>query len=115
MSTATTLSRQNGHNHARPHQGTNTVNNSLTPNGTRPVVENDAYAAFARRILRAYSRRIATGDIESLTLMTSLADDIDVAIREAVTGLRGFGYSWADIGTRLGVTRQAAQQRWGNP
>ena len=87
----------------------------LTPNGPRPVVENDAYAAFARRILRAYARRIATGDIESLTLMTRLADDIDTAIRSAVTGLRDFGYSWADIGSRLGVTRQAAQQRWGSP
>ena len=31
-------------------------------------------------------------------LMTRLADDIDAAIGEAVTGLRGFGYSWADIG-----------------
>ena len=45
--------------------------------------------------------------------MTGLASDIDTAIRNAVTGLRGYGYSWAEIGTRLGVTRQAAQQRWG--
>ena len=85
----------------------------MTPNQGRPVVENDAYAAFARRILRAYARRIATGDIESLTLMAHLADEVDTAIGEAVTGLRGFGYSWAEIGSRLGVTRQAAQQRWG--
>ena len=85
----------------------------MTPNRGRAVVENDAYAAFARRILRAYARRIATGDIESLTLMARLADEVDTAIGEAVTGLRGFGYSWAEIGSRLGVTRQAAQQRWG--
>ena len=45
--------------------------------------------------------------------MTSLADDIETAIRSAVTGLRDHGYSWADIGSRLGVTRQAAQQHWG--
>jgi hypothetical protein len=31
----------------------------------------------------------------------------------AITGLRGFGYSWADIAIRLGITRQGAQQRWG--
>ena len=31
------------------------------------------------------------------------------------SGLREFGYSWADIAGRLGVTRQAAQQRWGDP
>jgi hypothetical protein len=92
---------------------TNTVNTVLTPKRTRPVVENDAYAAFARRILAAYARRIADGDIESLTLMTGLATDIDTAIGQAVTGLRAFGYSWAEIGSRLGVTRQAAQQRWG--
>jgi hypothetical protein len=77
------------------------------------VVENDEYAAFARRILRAYARRIATGDIDSLTHMTGLADDIETALRNAVIGLREFGYSWAEIGSRLGVTRQAAQQRWG--
>jgi hypothetical protein len=93
----------------------NTVNTALTANRARPVVENDAYAAFTRRILRAYARRIATGDIEALTLMLGLSAEIDDAIGQAVTGLRGFGYSWAEIGSRLGITRQAAQQRWGRP
>ena len=79
------------------------------------MTENDQYAAFARRVLRAYARRIADGDVEALTLMTDLADEIDSAISQAVTGLRAFGYSWAEIGTRLGITRQAAQQRWGHP
>jgi len=27
--------------------------------------------------------------------------------------LRGCGYSWAEIGSRFGITRQAAHQRWG--
>jgi hypothetical protein len=94
----------------------NTVNTCLTPKRPRPVVENDEYAAFVRRVLAAYARRIATGDIENLTLLASLAADIDTATRQAVTGLRDqHGYSWADIGHRLGVTRQAAQQRWGSP
>ena len=87
----------------------------LTPESAKRVVENDEYAAFARRILRSYARRIAIGDIDALTQMTGLADDIETAIRAAVTGLRDHGYSWADIGARLGVTRQAAQQRWGRP
>ena len=90
------------------------VNKVLTPGRTRPVVENPEYTAFARRILRACGRRIAAGDIASLALMAELADTIDASIRDAVTGLRDRGYSWADIGSRLGVTRQAAQQRWGN-
>jgi hypothetical protein len=100
--------------HRRPAASENTVNSRLTPKRARPVVENDAYAAFTRRVLAAYARRIASGDIEALTLMTGLSGDIDTAISQAVTGLRAFGYSWTDIGIRLGVTRQAAQQRWGN-
>jgi hypothetical protein len=77
------------------------------------VVENDAYAAFAHRILAAYARRIAFGDIDALALLTGLSADIDTATHTAVTGLRARGYSWAEIGTRLGITRQAAQQHWG--
>lgn len=85
----------------------------MTPNRPRQAVENPEYAAFARRILKAYARRVATGDIEALALMAELAGTVDTSIRDAVTGLRDCGYSWAEIGSRLGVTRQAAQQRWG--
>jgi aspartate aminotransferase-like enzyme len=91
----------------------NTVNRALTLNRRRPVVENDEYAAFTRRVLRAHGRRIATGDIEGLAALMELADQIDQAVHTAVAGLRAFGYSWADIAARLGVSKQAAQQRWG--
>ena len=78
------------------------------------VVENYQYADFLRRVIRAYSRRVAAGDIEAIADMTRLSTDLDIAIRDAVTELRKrHGYSWADIGLRLGVTRQAAQQHWG--
>ena len=89
------------------------VKPALTRPKRRDVVENDAYAAFARRIVAAYARRVGTGDVEALPAMVALSMDLDAAIGQAVTGLRGFGYSWAEIATRLGVTRQAAQQRWG--
>jgi hypothetical protein len=89
------------------------VKRRLTPNRRRDVVGNDEYAGFARRVLRAHARRIATGDIEALAELVALSTVLDEAITTAVKGLRGFGYSWADIATRLGVTRQAAQQRWG--
>jgi hypothetical protein len=79
----------------------------------RDVVENDEYAAFVRRIVRAYARRVATGDVEALTDMVALSCVVDDAIGQAVIGLRTHGYSWADIAARLGITRQAAQQRWG--
>jgi hypothetical protein len=102
-------------NHQAQRTLKNTVNEGLTPKRPRPVTENSEYAAFARRILRAYSRRIATGDIESLTHLITLADDINDTTQQAVNGLRTAGYSWTDIATRLGITRQAAQQRWGRP
>jgi hypothetical protein len=89
------------------------VKASLTPNRRGRVVENDQYTAFVRRVIAAYSRRVAAGDIDAITDMTSIAAELDDAITEAVTGLRTAGYSWADIAARLGVTRQAAQQRWG--
>ncbi len=79
----------------------------------RDVVENDEYAAFARRIIRAYARRVATGDVEALTDMIALSTVLDQAIADAVTGLRSHGYSWAEIAARLGISKQAAQQRWG--
>jgi len=89
------------------------VNPPLTANRCRDVVENDAYAAFTRRVIRAYARRVATGDVEALTDLVGLATQLDTAILAAVTGLRACGYSWTEIATRLGITRRAAHQRWG--
>jgi len=89
------------------------VNHTLTRRIRREVVENDAYAGFTRRIVRAYARRVASGDVEALADLVDLATQVDAAILEAVTGLRAFGYSWAEIAARLGISRQAAQQRWG--
>ena len=68
----------------------------MTPKRRGRQVENDEYGAFVRRVLRAYARRVGDGDVA-----------------EAVKGLRACGYSWAEIGSRLGITRQAAHQRWG--
>jgi hypothetical protein len=89
------------------------VKAGLTPNRRRRVVENDQYARFVRRVMRAYARRVASGDVDALADMTGLVTELDEAITQAVIGLRDAGYSWAEIAARLGVTRQAAQQRWG--
>ncbi len=78
-------------------------------------VENPEFVAFARRILWAYARRVGAGDIEALTSMTVLAAEIDLVVREAVQGLRRFGYPWTDIAARMGVSRQAVQMHYGDP
>ena len=90
------------------------VKKPLTAKRRYRITENDQYAAFLRRVIRAYSRRVAAGDIEAITTMAHLADHLEDATRQAITGLRDFGYSWADIALRLGITRQGAQQRWGD-
>jgi hypothetical protein len=103
-----------------------TVNPTLTPNrptGTRPtraartcrnVVENDDYARFVRRVITAYGRRIASGDIEGLATLAELGHELDDVLEHAILGLRDSGFSWADIATRLDITRQAAHQRFGS-
>ena len=93
----------------------NTVRAGLTPKRCRKQVENDEYGAFARRVLRAYGRRIAQGDIDALTELKELAEEVESSLGGAVIGLRLLGYSWAEIGQRLGVTRQTAHERWGGP
>jgi len=79
----------------------------------RAGVENTDYAAFAVRVIRAHARRVADGDVDALADLLRLAVEVDTATQTAVTGLRTFGYSWGEIASRLGTTRQAAQQRWG--
>jgi hypothetical protein len=90
------------------------VNKPLTPKRRYRIVENDEYAAFLRRVIRGYSRRVAAGDIEAIGVMAALAGHLEDATGQAISGLRGIGYSWADIALRLGITRQGAQQRWGD-
>jgi hypothetical protein len=91
-----------------------TVRAALTPNRpARPVVENDQYSAFTRRILAAHGRRIAAGDVEGLLDLPTLADELNTHIHAAVHGLRAVGYSWAEIAARVGITRQSAHERWG--
>ena len=76
------------------------------------MVENSAYAAFIRRAVRAHGRRIGSGDVEALADLLAVSDEVEQALSVAVAGLREAGYSWAEIASRVGVTRQAAQQRW---
>jgi hypothetical protein len=72
--------------------------------------------------LRRPSRRVAGRRVRRRFRSAAASAPRDHAARavrtahcqiEAVKGLRGYGYSWAEIGARLGITRQAAQQRWG--
>lgn len=45
-------------------------------------------------------------------MLAALAEDVDAAMHAAVAGLRAAGWSWAEIGARLGMTRQSAHERF---
>lgn len=78
--------------------------------------ENGDYAAMMRRMIAGWIRRVADGDPHDLTELLAAAAQLDAGIAAAVAGQRAtYGTSWAAIGAAAGITRQAAQQRWGSP
>lgn len=70
------------------------------------------FTAFARRVLRALARRVAVSDVEDLTELVELRVEVDRALDVAVAGLREAGASWTEIGRGLGISKQAARQRF---
>jgi hypothetical protein len=91
-----------------------TVNPSLTKNRRSEYRENLDYAAFIWRSIRALGRR-AGHDIDALMMLEQTQAEVELAMTRAVRALRAdYGHSWTDIGSRLGITRQAAQQRFGD-
>ena len=88
-----------GPSHGRPHGRCRRAGQAIQCQGRvdtkrrRRRAENDEYASFIRRVVRAHAKRIAAGDIDALADMTGLATELDEAIAQAVTGLREAGYS----------------------
>jgi hypothetical protein len=78
-------------------------------------VETAEYAAFIRRVLRAYAARVKAGDIEGLAGLAALVDDAKAALQDAIDGLVQQGYTWDEIGRQLGVRRQSAHERFRRP
>jgi hypothetical protein len=64
-------------------------------------------------MVRAVGARAAF-DVEGLAECARLVEVAQGALNGAVLAAReSHGYSWADVGRVLGVSRQAAQQRFG--
>lgn len=65
------------------------------------------------RMFRALARRAGDGELEALEQLAFLQDSLQIQLGAAVAGYReGHGFSWTDVGNVLGITRQAAQQRF---
>lgn len=80
----------------------------------RGRVDAQEFAAFTRRIIRAYDRRAEAGELDPADLLDLIqtAKLFEKATTTAVAALRQAGFSWTEIGQALGTTRQAAQQRF---
>lgn len=74
--------------------------------------ETPDYAAMVRRIIAAHGRRCAASDPIDLRELDDLHTAVDAALAVAVRGLRGLGFSWAEIAAGLGVSRQSAWERF---
>jgi hypothetical protein len=77
------------------------------------ATDHGDYYAFARRLARAFGRRVADSDPADLALLLALRDEVDDAIADAVRSQREAGFSWAEIAAPLAMTKQAAFKRWG--
>lgn len=80
----------------------------------RRAVETDEFLKFAQRILRAAGRRVGDGDPCDLAALVAVREEMERVEVEAVRMMREkYEYSWAMIGSELGMSRQAAQQKYG--
>ncbi|WP_408898635.1 RNA polymerase subunit sigma-70 [Nocardioides sp. R1-1] len=77
-------------------------------------VENDEFMQFARRIVRAAGKRVGDGEPVDLAALVAVRVELEEVEVRAVQAMRErYGWSWFEIGRELGITRQAAQQRYG--
>lgn len=77
-------------------------------------VEDREYGEMLGRMVDAYGRRLNQADAGDLPQLAALRDKIDAVLVEAVASMRERGVTWGEIGEAFGMTRQAAQQRWGS-
>jgi hypothetical protein len=86
---------------------------------TQPVESTagrDSFAAFGRRIVRAFARRAEEGDLDALVGLLELEREVQAAIITAGRALHTNGtqpFSWAEIAQATGTSRQAAAMRFG--
>ncbi len=77
--------------------------------------------AARTKALEAWAHRVDAGDLvvadtESLRTIAELAErrgELDAALVEAIRSARRADRSWSEIGTMLGVSKQAAQKKYG--
>ena len=94
------------------------MNDDLTPQHDR-VPESwwderaEAFETWADSVHPADLEPADTRALQAITRLTDLRKEIEAAIFDAVCEARRTGRTWSEIGVMLGVSKQAAQQRYG--
>lgn len=72
---------------------------------------------MVRRMIRAYGKRVGEADdVDLADMVQMLRAEVDVAIATAVRLQRAnYDRSWKDIADALGISKQAAYDRYGKP
>lgn len=73
-------------------------------------VENESYAAFCARVAKSLGDRVGDGDCHELRYIRDLREITREAEGRAIVGLLAQGYSYAEIGAGLGISRQAVHK-----
>lgn len=76
-------------------------------------IETSEYLEMLGRMIRAAGKRVAQADEPELRQLVELVRELESAIDYAISGMRENGSSWTQIGFALGVSRQAAQMKYG--
>lgn len=74
--------------------------------------ETTEYLAMVSRLIRRAGQRVADADEFELYELVALRAALEDAIRVGVRGQQK-RRSWAHIGAALGISRQSAQERYG--
>lgn len=74
--------------------------------------EANELEAFVKRMFRALVRRAADGDLEAVEALARLSRSCEAAARQAGDAAWRHGYSYTQLADALGITRQAARQRF---
>lgn len=77
-------------------------------------VETMDYAAMMIRMMRAWERRLADADEPDLAELAAFPQLVALTQDRVVAAWRERGRSWSEIARPFGISRQAAQQRWGH-
>lgn len=67
--------------------------------------------AMIRRCVRSLVRRAADGDTFALEELAALERYLPGAVTEAIGAMNRYGYSYTELASVLGTSRQAARQR----